>query len=82
MTCAKKHNTIYVIGGKSVVKFNIKALDEYLKAEKISKEEFCLRADLNPSELDLLYTNNLELRIDSLFKICKTLRIEIAQMFC
>ena len=65
-----------------MVKFNIKALDEYLKAEKISKEEFCLRADLNPSEFDLLYTNNLELRIDSLFKICKTLRIEIAQMFC
>ena len=60
---------------------NIELIENYLNAFKITKSEFCKRAKISYSVLTKIYNNQINFRINALFKICRTIGINLYQIF-
>ena len=60
--------------------FNKEIIEKYVKANKISKTEFCKLCGISLCTLGKIM-NNKNYRLKALFKIAKVLKTQIYQMF-
>lgn len=60
--------------------FKKEIIENYLKANKISKTKFCKLCGISCCTLEKIQ-NNKNYRIGALFKIAKAVKIQVHQMF-
>ncbi len=61
--------------------FKKEVIENYLKINRISKMKFCKLCGVSLYTLKKIMNNNLNYRIDALFKIAKVINIQVSQMF-
>ena len=57
--------------------FKTELIENYIKENKISKIEFCKRCKLSIGTLNKVLSNQLNFKLNAIFKIARVLNIEI-----
>ena len=71
------------MGKENKMKDKIKAelIDEFLRTNKLSVDEFCKIAKISKVDLQKIYEQNFDFDIEVLFKITKIMKINICNIF-
>ena len=56
-------------------------INRYMKENNITKREFCKQCKISHSQLKRMYKNDFDFYIESLYKVCKILNVELKDMF-
>ena len=60
---------------------NIKRIEHFIKKQNLSKTQFCKLCKISPSTFRKVMSNNHKFRISALFKIARTMNMEISEIF-
>ena len=62
-------------------KINIQLIETFIKENKLSKTRFCKLCKISPRSYQKIVSGDFRIRLTSLFKIARTLRVPICTLF-
>lgn len=69
------------MNAKHKEKLRTDLINKYMRENNITKREFCKKCKISHSQLKRMYKNDFDFYIESLYKVCKLLNVELKDMF-
>lgn len=60
---------------------NIDLINDFIKEKKLTKKTFCRLCKISRYILNKIYNDNVSVGIKSIFKIARTINVEISKLF-